>query len=148
MRKLNCILIVMILLMVTGCSSRKNISHNYIYKGENELWSVELKVNGTVTFNEKNGKAEYDSICDRVFTVTYKKDLSKLSSVKHLEISYKSSAGDSKLTEDYNDSPPNKRTYTMKSGGRGQAIENKDEVIKVIINIDGKIQTIDMKNVN
>jgi len=34
----------------------------------------------------------------------------------------------------------------MNSGSTNGAIENKDEVIKVIINLDGKIQTIDLKN--
>lgn len=36
----------------------------------------------------------------------------------------------------------------MKSAGSGQAIENKDEIIKVNINLDGKIQTIELRNVN
>lgn len=33
---------------------------------------------------------------------------------------------------------------SIKSGSKGGAIEDKDEVIKVAINLDGKIQTIDL----
>ena len=36
----------------------------------------------------------------------------------------------------------------MKSGSKGGSIDNKDEVIKVTINLDGKIQTIDLNNVS
>lgn len=34
----------------------------------------------------------------------------------------------------------------MKSGSTGGAIENEDEVIEVIINIDGNLQTIELRN--
>ncbi|MCM1991381.1 hypothetical protein KDK92_16730 [Oceanirhabdus seepicola] len=146
MRKTASILIVIILLIVTGCSNKEVIKHNYTYKGENELWTVEYKVNGTVTFTEKNGKTECESNSNKILTVNYKKDLSELSSVKHLEISYESSAGGGKSNLDFNDNPPNEKTYTLKSGGTG-AIENKDEIIKVNITIDGKAQTIELKNV-
>lgn len=134
------------LLTITGCSSKEVIKHNYTYKGENELWTAEYVMNGTGTFTKKDGTLHYESNSNKILTVTYKKDISQLSSVKHLEISYESSVGGGKKAEDYNDGPPKEKTYTIKSGGTG-AIENKDEVIKVNINIDGKIQTIELKNV-
>jgi hypothetical protein len=148
LRKAVYVLITVILLIITGCSRKEEIRHNYIYKGENELWSAELKVNGKSTFTEKSGKTEYDSSSEKLFIVTYKKDLTQLSSVKHLEISYETSAGGGKVTVDFTDGPPSKKTYTMNSGSRGGAIENKDEVIKVTINLDGKIQTVELKSVN
>jgi hypothetical protein len=79
--------------------------------------------------------------------VTYNKDLSQLSSIKHLEISYESSAGSQSLVEDFKDGHPNEKTYVLKSGSKGRAIENKDEVIKVSINLDGKIEIIELRNV-
>ncbi|MEQ8198655.1 MAG: hypothetical protein ABRQ27_11720 [Clostridiaceae bacterium] len=148
MRKIIGLFIIIVLLIFTGCSSKQTIEHNYTYKGENEFWSAEYMVNGTGTFTEKNGITEYESNCNKTFRITYKKDLSQLSSVKHMELSYESSTGAGKITEDYNDGPPSEKTYTMKSGGKNGAIEKKDEVIKVTINLDGEIQTIELKNVN
>ena len=134
------------LFIIVGCSNKEVIKHNYTYKGENEFWTAEYKVNGTGAFTEKDNKTSYESKCSDVFTVTYKKDLSELSSVKNLEISYESSAGGGEITKDYDDGSSPQETYTMNSGSTNGAIENKDEVIKVIINLDGKIQTIDLKN--
>jgi hypothetical protein len=140
------ILIIMLLLIITGCTKREDIDHNYVYKGENEFWSAEYRVNGTSTFTEKNGKTEYDSNANNVFTITYKKEISQLSAVKHMEILYKSSVAGGKIT--VNDGEAKEKSYTTKSGGTGGAIENKDEVIKVTINLDGKLETIELKNVN
>ena len=149
MRKSISILIIIVILIITGCSNKEVIKHNYTYKGENEFWTAEYKVNGAGTFTEKDNKTSYESKCSKEFIVTYKKDLSELSSVKHLEISYKSSVGGGKTTQDFDDSPPNEKTYILKKGGTatGGAIENKDEVIEVTINLDGKIQTLELRNV-
>lgn len=146
MRKVRGILIIILLFIIVGCSNQKVIRHNYTYKGENELWTAEYKVNGTGIFTEKDNKTSYESSSNDILTVTYKNDISELSSVKHLEISYRSSAGGGGITEDYNEGSTAEKTYTIKSGGTGGAIENKDEIIKVIINLDGKIQTIELKN--
>lgn len=146
MRKGISIFIIMILLIITGCSNKEVIKHNYCYKGENEFWTAEYKVNGTGTFTENNDKTEYDSSCEKVFTITYNKDISQLASVKHLEISYKSRTANGKITEDYSNGLKPEKTYTLKSNSSGVAIENKDEVIDVTINIDGEIQTIELKN--
>lgn len=135
-------------LIVTGCSNKEVIKHNYTYKGENELWIAEYKVNGRGTFTEKDGKSHYESDSVKKLTITYKKDLSELSSVKHLEISYDSSAGGGKLTSDFdNNNPLNKKTYIFKGGGKGTAIESKGETIKVYIDLDGKKKTIELKTV-
>jgi hypothetical protein len=147
LRKTASILIVIILLSIAGCSNKEVTKHNYIYKGENELWTAEYRVDGTNTFSEKNGKTEYKSNSNNTLTVIYKKDLSELSSVKHLAISYESIAGGGESNLDFNDNPPNKKTYTLKSNSTGGAIENKDEIIKVNISIDGKAQTIELKNI-
>lgn len=135
------------LLIITGCSNKKVINHNYIYRGENELWIAEYKVNGTGIFFEEDGKTNYKSNCDKILKVTYKKSLPDLSLVKHLEISYESSAGGGKLTDSFDNSHKIEKAYTFKSSGSGIAIENKDEIIKVNINLDGKIQTIELKSI-
>jgi hypothetical protein len=146
LKKLSGILILIMLLILTGCANKKVTKVNYIYKGENDLWIAEYKVNGTKTITEKKDKSEYKSEADNTLTVTYKKDVSELSSVKHLEISYKSTAGSGKITKNFDDNTPREKTYTFKAGGSGAATVSKDEVIKVDINVDGKTQTIELKN--
>lgn len=148
MRKTVSILIFIVLLILTGCSNREVINHNYTYKGENEFWTVEYKVTGTGIFNERNNKTEYESNSSKTLTVSYRKNLSDLSSVKYLEISYESSAGGGKLTENFDKNHPiSEKTYMVKSSAIGGAIENKNEIIKVNINMDGKVETIELKNV-
>ncbi|OBR95494.1 hypothetical protein CLRAG_08860 [Clostridium ragsdalei P11] len=142
MRKIAIILITIMLFMVAGCSNKDVIKHNYTYKGENEFWTVQYKVNSIDTFTKKDDKLHYEGNSNDTFTVTYKKNISDLSSVKHLQISYKSSAGGGSIGQN----SPRKRTYTMTSSSTGGATEDKDEVIKVTINLDGKIQTIELKN--
>ena len=138
----------MTLLIITGCSNKEVLEHNYIYKGENEFWTAEYKVDGTGIFTKNNGRTEYENHCDKGFTITYKKDISKLASVKHLEISYKSGVSGGNITEDYKDGLQAEKTYNMKSSSSGGAIENKDDVIEVSINLDGEIQTFELKNEN
>ena len=134
------------ILMIVGCSNKEVINHNYVYKGENEFWNAELKLNGIGVFTEKKNITSYESNCDKILTVTYKKELSELPSIKRLEISYKSSVGAGKLTEDYDDwHVLEDKTYTLKSSSKNGAIENKNEVIEVVINIDGNIETIQLK---
>ncbi|MHC6180186.1 hypothetical protein ACYUJ6_10085 [Clostridium sp. JNZ X4-2] len=146
MRKVTIILAAIMLFMITGCSNNDVIKHSYTYKGENEFWAAQYKVNATGTFTKKNDKLHYEGNSNSTLTVTCKKNISELSSVKHLEISYKSSAGGEKITENYSDASPKEKTYTMSSSSTDGVIEDKDEVIKVTINLDGKIQTIELKN--
>jgi len=146
-RKANIILIVLMLFIVVGCSNKEVIKHNYTYKGENELWTAEYKVNGTGTFTKKDDKKYYQSNSSSTLTISYKKDLSELSQVKHMEISYESSAGASKLNLNFDDNPPNEKKYILKSSSVGGAIENKDEIINVKISLDGNTQAIELKSV-
>lgn len=148
MRKLTSVLIVIILLLISGCSNKKTINHNYTYKGENQLCTAEYKVNGKSIFTENNGKSNYESNANKILTISFKKDLSELSSVKHLEISFKSSAGEGCLKDSLNANFPIKKEYTLKSTSNGGAIELKDETIKVTVNLDGNAETIELKNVH
>ena len=67
--------------------------------------------------------------------------------MKHLEISYKTSAGGGKLTLDSDSGEPiMQKTFALSSGSSGGAIENRDEIIKVTISLDGKIENIELTN--
>lgn len=139
-------MIILTILLMTGCSNKEVIKHNYTYKGENDSWTAEYKVNGTVTFTEENNYTKCDSEANKVFTVTYKNDISKLSSAKNVEISYKSSTSAGKITNKYDDGDRIQKTYTMQSSSKNGAIENEDDVIEVTINIDGNIEVFELKN--
>lgn len=142
MRKIVVILVTIMLFTIVGCSNRKIIRYDYTYRGENEFWSAEYKINGTSTFTEKDNKTSYEENGSRILTVTYKGDISELSSVKHLEISYKNR----RLGYDFDDNESlNQKTFTLKSNYLG-TVEGKDEILKVYINLDGKTQTIELKN--
>ncbi len=49
-RKIAIILTTIMLFMVAGCSNKDVIKHNYTYKGENEFWTAQYKVDSTGTF--------------------------------------------------------------------------------------------------
>ncbi|WP_333886885.1 hypothetical protein [Clostridium sp.] len=142
MRKIAVILITMILFMAVGCSNKDIIKRHYIYKGENDVWIAKYSVDVTGTWDKKDNKLHYEGNSNDTLTVTYKKNVSQLSSAKHLKISYKSSVGSGSIEQD----SPKEKTYTMTSGSTTGIIEDKDEVIKVNVNLDGNIQTIELKN--
>ncbi len=146
MRKVNFIIISILLLTTIGCSNREVIRHHYVYTGENENWTAEYKVDGTGTFTKKDDKLEYKSNSEKKLTVTYKKDLSELSTVNHLEISYKSSAGAGKLTFDSEGDQINQKSFILSGASSGGAIEDSEETIITTITLDGKTEIIELKD--
>lgn len=143
MKKTTIIFIALLLFFVAGCSNKEVIIHNYTYTGENEFWMAEYNIICTKTFTDKE---HYKYYRDGVFTATYKKDLSKLAPANYLEMSYESSIVKGEMQEYLNGSP-HQKTYSINDGGSGGVFEKKDEIIKVTINVDGKIQSLELKNV-
>lgn len=148
MKKILSILIVVMSLLISGCSNREVNEYHYTYRGENDLWSAECKVDATVEFFKVDNVLNAKSYKEHILTVTYKNDVSDLSKVKKMIISYNTSTGGSSLTQEFDDKPPTKNTYTLKSRSTTTSIENKGEIIKVDINIDGQIQTLELTNTN
>ena len=148
MKKVLCILVAFVMLMFTGCTSTnsntKTNTYNYAFKGENESWTAEYKVSETETYTDNGNKSTYENSGNNVLTVTYKNDISELSSVKHMEISFSSIPSSGSMIIDFNDSSPSEKTYTIKSGFENGTLTVKDQVIKVAIVIDGNTQTIDL----
>ena len=146
MKRIVSILMLVVILVIPGCWNREVIEHHYIYFGENDLWSAEYKVDATVTFFKKDGVLNAETYKECILTVMYKEDISDLSKVKNLIISYNSSAGNGSISEEFDSQPPTENIYTLKSRSTGSAITNADESIPVTINIDGEIQTIELTN--
>lgn len=139
------IFIILILLIVTGCSNKDVKKHHYIFKGENDNWTIVYEVNANETFFKKDGTLHYKNKSNATFTATCKKDSSDLASKKNIEISYKNSVGGGKLNEEIDQANPQK-TFSMQTSSTGGALVNEDELIEVNINIDGDVQTIELKN--
>lgn len=146
MRKLISFIIVLIIVGTTGCSQKDIIKHNYTFKGENESWIAEYNVNGTQTFIEKDDVTDFESECKKEFSITSKNDISELSSIKNIIISYKSSTSKGEIVKDYKDGTQIEKTYKIQSSSTGGSIENKDDIIEVTVNIDGNIETFELKN--
>ena len=141
------------LLTITGCSNKQVGNINYTFKGENESWAAEYQVKGTLTSSKLFGQINVDSDLAKTLIVTYKKDISQLSSVKYLEISYEveddreeNALKGKTLIENYNNDSHAQKTYTLNSHTTGSRIEVGNDIIKVTINIDNQIQTIKLKN--
>jgi hypothetical protein len=128
----------MLMVILTGCSDV------YIYKGENENWTGEYRVIVTEEYKKKDDVVRYESNSEDAFNVTYKHKLSDLASVKKIEITYETKKTSGKLTQEFTDTPPKDRTFSMGGGSSGATLKKEDDTVKVTINIDGKIETFDL----
>lgn len=143
MKKIILILTLVALLFVTSCAY-KTTHLQYIYKGENEKWTAEYKVNGSYKFFEVDGKTHYQGESDRVLVVEYKNDLSELSDIKQLVITYETSSGKGRTEIEFEDSLQPQKTYKIQSS-RSSASIDENEIIKVIIEIDGVVESIELR---
>jgi len=134
MKKIAFIMISVLLLALSGCSQQKDTEKHYTYTGESEKWSVEYKMTST------------DSTAERSLAATYKGDVSRLAAVKNLEISYESSSGGGKMTRNFNGKAPAEKTFTLTSITEGGAVESRGETINVTINMDGTMETLQLKS--
>lgn len=150
MKKIVSIIVITVATLIfAGCSNNEIVKHDYTYKGENELWTAEYKAIGESGFINKDDRKIYTSKSDAVVTVTYKKDIYELSSVKKLKITCKSSTGEVSQTEELGeDETLNRKTFTVKNEVKDSVVESKDEIIKVDIELDGKESMLDLKYVN
>jgi len=130
------------ILTVSGCDSKDKdvIKHNYTYTGENEHWTGIFTFDATEVFQTIDGVLTYDNQSNSSLTVTYKGELTDLTKVKKVEISYKSSKISGKLVNNYDSNQPiTSKEFNLLSGGTGSALLDQDEIIKIEMNIDGTI---------
>ncbi|MDF2556980.1 MAG: hypothetical protein K0R71_808 [Bacillales bacterium] len=146
MKKFFTFLTITIIVILTFWNAKKDTTIiNQVYSGKNENWTAQFEVTGTETFKDKDGTLSYENDIKKVLKVNYKGDLSQLNSSRHIDISYKSSAGGGSNSGDI-DGRLTSTSFTLKSSGQNCAFENKDEIIEVSINLDGKIQRIELSN--
>lgn len=79
---------LILLLFASGCASRDVIFRNDIYRGENDLWAAEYRLDAVQIFTEDNAGLHCACSARHVLTVSYKYAASDLEDVKHLLISF------------------------------------------------------------
>lgn len=139
---------VLLFLMIFVSCSKKDITHyKYVYTGANDLWSAKYTVNETVTFTDNDGKLDVETEAQNELVLTYQGDLADLAPVKHMEISYDSTTEGGTRVEEFSDGESiSTKVFTLTSGGKNGALHSKDDIITVTINLDGDIQTFELKN--
>lgn len=144
LKKVRLILLLIILLILTGCSNRDVIKHTYFRKGESDLWKVYYQEKSVVTIKTIDGKLNYDSNTDATFTAVYKKRLSDLKNVKKIVIGYEAGSSGSTLTEENDGEGPSSRAFILHSSDG--LVGNEDGVVNATISIDGETETFELKN--
>ncbi|MDF2905788.1 MAG: hypothetical protein K0R34_1109 [Herbinix sp.] len=138
---------LVILLLLSGCSNKDIERHYYDYQGENESWKAEYIVNATVIFTDNNGFLHVDSESEEIFILTYKGELSDLSSVRLFEYGYKSPTEGGESSGEYSaDNPINTKTFKLRSGSKNGALPNEDTVYTVTVNMDGVKQSFELRS--
>lgn len=136
------LVLVVTLLAVVGYSwNRDVIRHNLVYRGESDSWRAEYRVKGKWIFTEKNGRTEFDSYVDGVLIITYEQEVETAPKVEHLSIFYDLGPGSGHLKE-YHDTIM-KKTYRIER--RNTGVPTQNTVMKISIDIDGDIETFELK---
>ena len=83
MRKVALLITVILSLSVVGCRAKKDlIKFDYEYQGENKSWESKYNIVGVGEFyKQDDGTLKYKGEIDRILEVTYKNDISELSSI-------------------------------------------------------------------
>ena len=137
---------ILTLTSLLGCTNKEVTKYDYNFIGENDLWKAQLIANGENTIYKANDKLQSNGSLHEKLVVTYKKDISELSCVKNLKISYESSNGGGTLNTSFLTCPPSEKVYTIESSSTGNYYKyNKDQIIVVDIFLDGQKQSVEMK---
>lgn len=146
MRKSKLIFILLlslnITLFYTGCFKKNNTNHKYTFIGESKNWTANYEIideSDSLNKDNSNNGTKYLSI----FTITYKEDISELSSVKKLSYSFESNAGKGEHEIPF-EQPPTEKVFKHRSEIEG-VMPDKSDVIKVKVTLDDKTETFDLK---
>lgn len=129
-------------IIIVGCSKKEVHVNKYTFKAENKNWQVELLSYQKVIFTEKGDKTDAETVSNSSLTITYKRKLSELYSVKHMEISYETDLSAGNLVSNFDDGISSK-TFTFNSVG---PITDEYDEIKVTINLDGEIEILELES--
>ncbi|MGO0058973.1 hypothetical protein ACTID9_02880 [Brevibacillus fluminis] len=138
------IMYLIMLLILTNCSSKETQKHVYSFYGESQHWSAELSVDAIEEFSKGDVGTNYNSEQTRKFTVTYKGDLSELSNIKKIEYSYQVEGVGGGAYQDDFASPPTQKVFTFESSDKGGAIIGENQVVKATVIVDGVKENLEL----
>ena len=104
-------------ILLMGCAHDVSSERSYLLRGENEEWMVDYQITFTTTFPEENGKKYAKKSKSNLLTIAFKKDITELSDIKNLKISYKDSFGSGGFEEQNYDESLEKTVFRL-GGGR------------------------------
>lgn len=119
-------------------------AYSYTYSGENDEWTAEYEITGAGEWTNTDDTLGYDGSYNTLLTISFKKDLTELPSVRHLIISYKLKNGGGTLDEAYEEDRTVLSTYSLSSNSNSMYIYAKGDVFTVTINLDGTEQSIEL----
>ncbi len=145
MKKRIILVIMVALIAVVGYSwNRDVIRHNLVYRGESDSWSAEYRVKGKWIFTEVDDRTEFDSYVDGVLIITYEQEVETAPKVEHLSIFYDLGPGSGHLRE-YHDTIM-KKTYRIER--RNSGVPTPYTVMTITVDMDGNVETFELKNVD
>jgi hypothetical protein len=125
--------------------------NTYIYIGESNHWIAKYKVNWEKV--KINSKEQYEIKATRKLTLKYKGKLSELFSAKQLNYSLRRNNGGGRGKTNLKYLYNYKKFMLYKLGctnsqscSVGKSIEDKDEIVKLTISLDGNTEIIELKN--
>ncbi len=134
-------------IMANGClekeltSQKQLAAYQDVYEGESENWKVRFVQNVTEFIPPGENVVLYD--VDGEIILTYKGNPSELSSVQKMEYSYaRNSGGGGGM-----DANPSEKIYGHRFSHGGATVD-REEAFNVIVNLDGKKETIEVKRLN
>jgi hypothetical protein len=142
------LLILPVIFCFAGCSEEqlggknKTVRYQYVYKGGNSAWCAEYRYDGEGRFTEENGHLGFESWSTEELLVLYKNNISELSDVKNLKISYQVDGGSGSLEMNSLEDGPMDKIYRFHSSSSGCSF-NKDEPV-VTVTLDGRSQSIQL----
>lgn len=113
--------------------------YTYIYTGEKERWNAEFKVIETPKFTKTKSGMDVEIEAKKVLVITYKGELTDLSSLNHIEITYRCN------NENYNGvsyigGNISSKTFTLNSVVTNGTLYDEDDIITVIIEEKGEVK--------
>ena len=121
--------------------------YRYTYAGGNDEWTAKFEIAGTEKWTNKNNLLGYDGSYDTLLTVSFKGDLTELSSVRHLIISYKMGNQGGTIDQTYDEGSGARSSYSESSSSGGAYLYSEGDVYIVTINLDGIEQTIGLHEI-
>jgi hypothetical protein len=140
-KKVIVLIFIILLCTVAGAVSPDIVQNQYAFTGENDSWNAVYTERLTAWFTQGPAGLHYSINAADKLTISYKKDISALASVKHFKVAFQIGSGGGSIE---GDGPVLSTTYTFRN--INYLPMQKDTAATVTIELDGAAQTIELKN--